>query len=75
MEGKIGNRNFNRYQVTPSDGMVLRGDHQCPYHFARIFPVVFQNLRSPSQTVDRDGVPHQQDRPFGRQLHMQPGTP
>lgn len=51
------------------------GSDSCPYHFSRIFPVVFQNLGSPSQTVDRDGVSHQQDRMFGRQLNMQPGAP
>lgn len=49
-------------------------DDLCPHQFARVFPVVFQNLRPPSQTGDYDGVSHQQSSPLCCQLNLKSTT-
>lgn len=43
----------------------------CIHQFAGILPVIFQNLRSPSQTGDSYCVAHQQSSLFCCQLNIQ----
>lgn len=79
--------NFDLYPVTQNSNEILNVVHYNPaiglkhenkplnpHHFSRVFPVVFQNLRSLSQTGDCDSVSHEQSSLFGCQLNVKPAA-